>query len=127
MAFKYDKTKNHLDLTGEDDEILPENSASNVSAPTSMTSSMTRRYRNQRAAAVLKLKMIEEEASFEKKEENLKLATVHEERELRRKRRKAKIEAGLLAVKIEAEETNPAQESEESNEFTIHTRAYATV
>ena len=47
--------------------------------------------------------MIEEEAAFEEMEQNMELATVHDERELRRKRREEKIEADLLAAKIEAE------------------------
>ena len=103
MAFKYDETTNQLDLTGEDDGILPEDSASNISAPPSMTSSMARHYRNQRAAATLKLKMIEEEAVLEEMERNMEMATVHDERELRRKRREAKTEADLRATRIEAE------------------------
>ena len=51
MAFQYDETTNQLDLTGEDDGLMPEDSASYISAPTSMTSSMARQYRNQRPAA----------------------------------------------------------------------------
>ena len=102
MASKYEKEYNQ-DFTEEEDGILPEDSASNISAPTSMTSSTARQYRNQRAAATLKLKMIEEEAAFEEMEQNMELATVHDERELRRKRREAKIEADLLAAKIKAE------------------------
>ena len=109
MAFKYDETTNQLDLTGEDDGILPEDSASNISAPTSMTSSMARQYRNQRAAAALKLKMIEEEAVLEEMERNIEMTTVLDERELRRKRREAKIEADLLAAKMKKQ----AEELEE--------------
>ena len=74
-----------------------------------MTSSMARKYRNQRAAAALKLKMIEEEAVLEEMERNIEMTTVLDERELRRKRREAKIEADLLAAKMKRQ----AEESEE--------------
>ena len=57
MASKYEK-ENNQDFTEDDDGIRPEDSASNISAPTSMTSSLARQLRNQRAATALKLKMI---------------------------------------------------------------------
>ena len=113
MAFKYDETTNQLDLTGEDDGILPEDSASNISAPTSMTSSMARQYRNQRAAAALKLKMIEEEAALEEMARNMEMTTVFDERELRRRRRKAKIEAQRQAEELEEEERLRKLEAEQ--------------
>ena len=116
MAFKYDETTNQLDLTGEDDGILPVDSASNISAPTSMTSSMARQYRNQRAAAALKLKMIEEEAVLEEMERNIEITTVCDERELRRKRRAAKIEADLLAAKMKAEKDEMEAKAKEIEE-----------
>ena len=43
--------------------------------------------------------MIEEEAALEEMERNIEMTTVLDERELRRKRREAKIEADLLAAK----------------------------
>ena len=88
MASKYDK-ENDQDFTEDDDGIRPADSASNVSAPTSMTSSLARQYRNQRAAAAIKLKMIEEEAALEEMERNLEMKIVLDERELRRIRREA--------------------------------------
>ena len=102
MASKYDKV-NEQDLIEDDDGIRPEDSASNVSAPTSMTSSLARQLKNQRAAAAMKLKMIEEEAILEEMERNIEMTTVYDERELRRKRREAKIEADLVAARIKAE------------------------
>ena len=99
MASKYEK-ENDQDFTEDDDGIRPEDSASNVSAPTSMTSSLARQYRNQRAAAAIKLKMIEEEAALEEMERNLEMTTVLDKRELRRRRREAKIEADLLTAKM---------------------------
>ena len=117
MAFKYDETTNQLDLTGEDDGILPEDSASNISAPTSMTSSMARQYRNQRAAAALKLKMIEEEAALEEIERNMEMTSVRDERELRRKRREAKIEADLLAAKLKAEMEENAKQNRRGGSY----------
>ena len=100
MAFKYDETTNQWDLTGEDDGILPEDSASNISAPTSMTSSIARQYRNKRAAAAFKLKMIKEEAVLEEMKRNYEMTTLLDEKELKRKRREAKIKADLLAAKM---------------------------
>ena len=76
MASKYDKV-NEQDLIEHDDGIRPEDSASNVSAPTSMTSSLARQLKNQRAAAAMKLKMIEEEAILEE----IEMTTVYDERE----------------------------------------------
>ena len=102
MASKYDK-ENEQDLMEEDDGIRPEDSASNVSAPTSMTSSMARQLQIERVAAANKLKIIEEEAALLKMERELEMKTVHDERELRRKRREAKIEAQLKAAQIKAE------------------------
>ena len=89
MASKYEN-KNDQDFTEDDDGIRPEDRASNVSAPTSMTSSLARQYRNQRAAAAIKLKMIEKEAALEEMERNIEMTTMHDERELRRRRREAK-------------------------------------
>ena len=111
MASKYE---NDQDFTEDDDGIRPEDSASNISAPTSMTSSIARQYRNQRAAAALKLKMIEEEAVLEEMERNIEMTTVLDERELRRKRREAKIEADLLAAKIKAQKQAEEIEEEEA-------------
>ena len=99
MASKYEK-ENDQDFIEDDDGIRPEESASSVSAPTSMTSSLARQLKNKRAAAAIKLKMIEEEAALLEMEQELEMDTVHDERELRRKRRKAKIEAQLKAAKI---------------------------
>ena len=45
MASKYEN-ENDQDFTEDDDGIRPEDSASNVSAPTSMTSSLARQLRN---------------------------------------------------------------------------------
>ena len=112
MASKYEK-ENDQDFNEEDDGIRPEDSASNVSAPTSMTSSLARQLKNQRAAAAIKLKMIEEEAALEEMERNLEMTTVLDARELRRRRREAKIEADLLAAKIKAQKQNEEIEEEE--------------
>ena len=53
--------------------------------------------------------MIEEEAVLEEMERNIEMTTVLDERELRRKRREAKIEADLLAAKMKKQ----AEELEE--------------
>ena len=110
MASKYE---NDQDFTEDDDGIRPEDSASNVSAPTSMTSSLARQLRNQRAAAALKLKMIEEEAALEEMERNMEMTTVYDERELRRRRREAKIEAQRQADELEEEERLKKLEAEQ--------------
>ena len=112
MASKYEK-ENDQDFNEDDDGIRPEDSASNVSAPASMTSSLARQLKNQRAAAAIKLKMIEEEAALEEMERNMEMTTVYDERELRRRRREAKIEADLVAAKIEAEKKRIETEKQE--------------
>ena len=116
MASKYEN-ENDQDLTEDDDGIRPEDSASNISAPTSMTSSMARHYRNQRAAAALKLKMIEEEAALEEMERNIEMTTVIDERELRRRRREAKRQAEELEEEerlkqLEAEQRRKSLQAE---------------
>ena len=63
MAFKHDKTSNHLHLTEEYDRILPVDSASNVYAPAAIILSRTRQLRSQRAAAAIKWKKVEEDAA----------------------------------------------------------------
>ena len=112
MTSKYDK-ENEQDLIEDDDGIRPEDSASNISAPTSMTSSLARQLRNQRAAAALKLKMIEEEAALEEMERNIEMTTVFDERELRRRRREAKIEAQRQAEELEEDERMKKLEAEQ--------------
>ena len=69
--------------------------------------------RHYRAAAALKLKMIEEEAALEEMERNMEMTTVFDERELRRRRREAKIEAQRQAEELEEDERMKKLEAEQ--------------
>ena len=110
MATKYDEDLEHSNLI--DDDIRPEDSASNISGPTSITSSIARQLQDKRAAAAIQLKVIEEDAALLEKERKLELQTIHDERELRRKRREAKIEAARIKAEKEAIEARMKAEKE---------------
>ena len=77
MATKYDEDLEHSNLI--DDDIRPEDSASNISGPTSIASSIARQLQYKRAAAPIQLKVIEEDAALLEKERELEMQTIHYE------------------------------------------------
>ena len=114
MAAKYpDELETEKDSI---DDIKPEDSIGNVTGPTSsVTSSIARRVKAQRAIAAAKLQAIEEDAALAESERKLNLTTVEEELKIQKRKRAiadAEIKDEEKLKKLEAEQKRASFEAE---------------